>query len=74
MGKQVNIHPIGVIVAILVMGKLLGIIGVICAVPAAVVVMTLVNEFTSKSKSDSDKPDLSKFPRTIEQKIRNKKH
>lgn len=62
MGKQVNIHPIGVIVAILIMGKLLGIIGVICAVPAAVIVKTLIDEFTSKSKSNSDKPTLSKFP------------
>ena len=66
MGKQVNIHPIGVIVAILIMGNLLGIIGVICAVPAAVIVKTLIDEFTSKSNSNSDKPALSKFSQSIE--------
>ena len=35
----------------LIMGELLGIIGVIFAIPAAVIVMKLLDEFTSPSKS-----------------------
>ena len=59
MGQQVDLHPIAVIVAVLVMGELLGLIGVIFAIPAAVVVTTLFDEFTSKSnfgESALDKP------------------
>ncbi|MDF5709139.1 MAG: AI-2E family transporter [Nostoc sp. S4] len=46
MGKQVNIHPVMVIVAFLVMGKLFGFIGIVLAVPAAAVFITLIDEFT----------------------------
>jgi predicted PurR-regulated permease PerM len=48
VGQQVNLHPVGVVIAVLVMNKLLGIIGLIFAIPAAVVIMTLFDEFTSK--------------------------
>lgn len=48
VGQQVNLHPVGVVIAVLVMNELLGIIGLIFAIPAAVVIMTLVDEFTSK--------------------------
>ena len=41
MGQQVDLHPIAVIVAVLTMGELLGLIGVIFAIPAA-------DEFTAK--------------------------
>ncbi len=60
MGHQVNLHPIAVIMAILIMGELLGIIGVIFAIPAAVIIMKLLDEFTSQS--NSPKPSLSKPP------------
>lgn len=46
MGKQVNIHPVMVIVTFLVMGKLFGFIGLLLAVPAAAVIITLIDEFT----------------------------
>ncbi|AVH72532.1 AI-2E family transporter [Nostoc sp. 'Lobaria pulmonaria (5183) cyanobiont'] len=46
MGQQVNIHPVMVIVTFLVMGKLFGFIGVLLAVPAAAVIITLIDEFT----------------------------
>ncbi|MEA5504453.1 AI-2E family transporter [Halotia wernerae UHCC 0503] len=49
MGKQVNIHPVMVILTFLVMGKLFGFIGVLLAVPAAAVIITLIDEFTLES-------------------------
>ncbi|MEH2030940.1 MAG: AI-2E family transporter, partial [Nostoc sp.] len=49
MGQQVNIHPVMVIVTFLVMGKLFGFIGVLLAVPAAAVIITLIDEFTVRS-------------------------
>jgi predicted PurR-regulated permease PerM len=45
MGKQVNLHPVVVIITFLVMGKLLGLIGVLLAVPAAAVLVTIIDEF-----------------------------
>jgi predicted PurR-regulated permease PerM len=48
VGQQVNLHPVGVVIAVLVMNELLGIIGLVFAIPAAVVIMTLFDEFTSK--------------------------
>ncbi|MGV2830298.1 AI-2E family transporter [Myxosarcina sp. GI1(2024)] len=53
VGHQVNLHPIAVIIAVLVMGQLLGLIGVVFAIPAAVVVMTLFDELTSKPNPES---------------------
>ena len=49
VGQQVHLH----LIAVLIMSKLLGIISLIFAIPAAVVVGTLFNEFT-------DKPSLAK--------------
>lgn len=51
VGQQVNLHPIAVIIAVLVMGELLGLIGVVFALPAAVVIMTFFDEFTAKPSS-----------------------
>lgn len=45
MGQQVNLHPVVVILTFLVMGKLLGFIGILLAVPAAAVLVTLIDEF-----------------------------
>jgi predicted PurR-regulated permease PerM len=47
MGQRVNLHPVMVILAFLVMGKLLGLVGVLLAVPAAAVLVTLIDELTS---------------------------
>ncbi|MGA7932022.1 MAG: AI-2E family transporter [Kovacikia sp.] len=51
MGQQVRLHPVVVILTFLVMGKLLGFIGVLLAVPAAAVLVTLIDEFTPKETS-----------------------
>ena len=48
MGKQVDLHPVVVILTFLVMGKLLGFIGILLAVPAAAVFVTLIDEFAPK--------------------------
>lgn len=49
MGKQVNLHPVLVILTFLVMGKLLGFIGVLLAVPTVAVLVTLIDEFTENT-------------------------
>jgi predicted PurR-regulated permease PerM len=46
MGQRVGLHPVVVILAFLCMGKLLGLIGLLLAVPIAAVIVTLVDEFT----------------------------
>ena len=53
MGKQVDLHPVVVILVFLMMGKLFGILGVILAVPAAAVLVTLVDEFIPKNSLPS---------------------
>jgi predicted PurR-regulated permease PerM len=45
MGRGVNLHPAMVLVSFLVAGALLGFVGVLLAVPAAVVCATLMDEW-----------------------------
>jgi predicted PurR-regulated permease PerM len=54
VGQKVNLHPVGVVIAVLVMNELLGVIGLVFAIPTTVVVLTLFDEFTSK-------PNLAEF-------------
>ena len=51
IGKHVNLHPITIVIAILIMGELFSLIGVIFAIPTAVVVTTLLDELTAKPNS-----------------------
>ncbi len=44
MGREVNLHPAMVLVSFLIAGALLGLVGVLLAVPAAVVCATLMDE------------------------------
>ena len=62
VGQQVNLHPVAVIIAVLIMGELLGLIGAIFAIPAAVVVTTLFDEFTAKPKSSESATVKPKLP------------
>jgi predicted PurR-regulated permease PerM len=55
MGQQVNIHPVMVIVTFLIMGKLFGLIGVLLAVPAAAIIVTLIDEFVL-NESETEVP------------------
>ncbi|MBR8834953.1 MAG: AI-2E family transporter [Stigonema ocellatum SAG 48.90 = DSM 106950] len=53
MGRQVNLHPVMVILTFLVMGKLLGFFGVLLAVPIAAIFVSLIDELTPE-EPDSD--------------------
>ena len=46
MGQRVHLSPVAVVLAFLILGKLLGLIGVLLAVPAAAVLVALVDELT----------------------------
>jgi predicted PurR-regulated permease PerM len=45
MGREVKLHPAMVIVSFLIFGALLGLVGVLLAVPAAVLCATLLDEW-----------------------------
>ena len=62
MGQQVDIHPVMVIVTFLVMGKLFGFIGVLLAVPAAAVIVTLIDEFTLKQSALEQATSTQELP------------
>ncbi len=61
MGQRVHLHPIVVILAFLSFGKLLGFIGLIIAVPAAAVIMSIFEEFTAPIP-ESEKSELADSP------------
>jgi predicted PurR-regulated permease PerM len=50
MKRAVGISPVLIIFAILIMGKLLGIVGVLIAVPVAAILVVLVEEMNKKGK------------------------
>jgi len=45
MGREVELHPVVLILALLLCGKLLGILGLILAVPIAATIRILAREF-----------------------------
>ena len=61
MGKQVDVNPVLVVIAFLVMGELFGFIGVLVAVPAAAVFVTLIEEFTPKPPQEEQPPQLDNY-------------
>ncbi len=56
MGRAVHLHPAVVLISLLVLGTLLGVVGLILAVPAAVVVATLVDELTAEKRPERTVP------------------
>ncbi|SRR5579883_270979 len=54
MGKQVNLHPVMVILTFLIMGKLLGFFGVLLAVPIAAVFVSIIDEFTTNQSTTDE--------------------
>ena len=52
MERQVGVSPVTVIVALLIGGKLLGIIGAILAVPTAAILQVVIAELTSRMDRD----------------------
>lgn len=54
MGRQVKLHPVTIIVSFLVTGTLMGVVGALLAVPAAVVVTTLVDQLSAEDPPKAD--------------------
>jgi predicted PurR-regulated permease PerM len=53
MGDKIGLHPVAIILAILVFGKLLGFLGILVAVPLASVIMVLLSEVMTRYKQSS---------------------
>jgi predicted PurR-regulated permease PerM len=54
MEKRVGVSPVAVIIALLVGGSLLGLVGAILAVPTAAILSVFVDEFSSHVEPESD--------------------
>lgn len=54
MGKAVGLSPVIIILALLVGGKLMGILGVVIAVPVAAAIAVLIQEWPEIKKIKSD--------------------
>ena len=57
MGHQVRLHPAVVLISFLALGSLLGLAGVVLAVPAAAFVAVLLEETVLKNESSREKKD-----------------
>jgi hypothetical protein len=57
MGREVNLHPAMVLVSFLVAGALLGLVGVLIAIPAAVVCATLMDELSPEAPPKMSLPE-----------------
>ena len=62
MARSVRLHPVVVILAVLAMGDLLGLAGVILAVPTAAVVTVLLDELYVKSLGSAPSPRAAELP------------
>jgi predicted PurR-regulated permease PerM len=62
MARSVQLHPVVVILAVLAMGDLLGIAGVILAVPTAAVVTVLLDELYVKPLGAAPSPRAAEIP------------
>ena len=59
MGRAVRLHPATMLISLLVLGSLLGVVGLLLAVPAAVVVATLFDELSPEEPNQSEGEDTS---------------
>ena len=62
MARSVQLHPVMVILAVLAMGDLLGVAGVILAVPTAAVVTVLLDELYVKPLGAAPSPRAAELP------------
>lgn len=62
IARSVRLHPVVVIVAVLVMGDLLGLIGVVLAVPTAAVATVLLDELYVKPLGGPPAPRAAEVP------------
>ncbi|HOP80728.1 MAG TPA: AI-2E family transporter, partial [Armatimonadota bacterium] len=58
MSGQVELHPVSIIFAVLVMGGLFGIIGIFLAVPAAMLVKVLVYVFYIEPRNQGEEKSI----------------
>jgi predicted PurR-regulated permease PerM len=56
MERQVGVSAVTVIVALLIGGKLLGIVGAILAVPTAAIVQVVLSELTAREERQAVQP------------------
>ena len=54
VGRAVHLHPAVVLISLLVLGTLLGVVGLLLAVPATVVVDTLLDELTTEKHAEKE--------------------
>ena len=71
MGREVNLHPALIIISFLVFGTLLGFVGVLLAVPAAVLIVVLVEWFESDTPQQNEEQEQASNEQE-EQKQENK--
>jgi len=62
MARSVQLHPVVVILAVLAMGDLLGLVGVVLAVPTAAVGTVLLDEFYVKPLGAAPSPRAAELP------------
>jgi predicted PurR-regulated permease PerM len=62
MARSVQLHPVMVILAVLAMGDLLGVAGVILAVPTAAVITVLLDELYVKPLGAAPSPRAAELP------------
>jgi predicted PurR-regulated permease PerM len=63
MARSVQLHPVMVILAVLAMGDLLGLAGVILAVPTAAVITVLLDELYVKPLGATPSPRAAELPK-----------
>lgn len=56
MSQQVNLNPVVIVLTFLIMGKLLGFIGILLAVPIAAVIVTVIDELMEEELSPEETP------------------
>ena len=59
MGRAVRLHPATMLISLLVLGSLLGVVGLLLAVPAAVVAATLFDELSPEEPHQAEREDPS---------------
>lgn len=57
MSQRVHLHPVIVVLAFLILGNLLGLLGILLAVPTAAVLMTIVDELLPPFDANAEKSE-----------------
>lgn len=60
MGREISVHPVMIVVSFLVFGTLLGVLGVLLAAPAAVLIAVIMDEATEREPSLGEEEEKEK--------------